>query len=207
MIGKNHVITTITTGVLVVSVVGYISKLDYIINNVDIADRFVNILYPGYIDRSNLYISALWAGILVLSLGIGTLVPDIDNRNSLLGRYVYLPLKHRTWTHCFVPLLLLLPVCFASPLGLCFYFGYLLHLLEDSFSAGGICWFYPFQRFREYASGAFVANGHKLKAYHTGKSSETAFVILIVVIELMIIWFTGIYSGGFIAVWSIFSGI
>ena len=30
---------------------------------------------------------------------LGTLLPDIDNPNSLLGRIIHVPVEHRTWFH------------------------------------------------------------------------------------------------------------
>ena len=38
-------------------------------------------------------------------LMLGTLLPDIDSKKSILGRFFHLPVKHRTWTHSIWPLI------------------------------------------------------------------------------------------------------
>lgn len=128
----------------------------------------------------------VWSLILWVCLMFGTLLPDIDSKKSTLGRYVYLPLKHRTWTHtiwCVIPLFLL---GIRHPIVGCICLGYVLHLLEDSVSAAGICFLYPLQNYREYPGGAFVAPNHRIKLYHTKGVSERRFVLVICGLCLLI---------------------
>lgn len=110
----------------------------------------------------------------------GSLLPDIDNKSSSLGRYVHLPLGHRTWTHSLWAVALVLLLCRALPVpgiyGLAF--GYFLHLFLDGLSGMGVCWFYPFTRYVYMEGGSWkkgsgkgvkakTAQGHKLKLYRT----------------------------------------
>lgn len=111
---------------------------------------------------------------------IGSLLPDIDNSNSLLGRYVNVGVPHRTWTHSVwgLPFLCLAGVYFRPMMWLAL--GVFLHLFWDSFSVGGNCWFYPFSKYVDYSSGAHVKRHHWLKLYRVGGLSETILVWILV---------------------------
>ena len=94
----------------------------------------------------------IWMLILNTAFLIGVLLPDIDTKNSLLGRYIHLPFRHRAVMHSWIP------VCILVILSIRFFwmryvlFGFLLHLLEDSFSTEGIRFFtgiYRTQHFSE----------------------------------------------------------
>lgn len=108
---------------------------------------------------------------------LGTLLPDVDNRRSMLGRFVYIPVGHRTFTHSIWPVIafLVLSIRFRPAFWLAS--GYALHLFWDSFSACGVCWFWPFSKYRSYPGGAKVkARRVLLGLYHAGETSERAFV-------------------------------
>lgn len=161
---------------------------------------------------------ALWAylGIpkmtipyMVICLGayfLGSLLPDIDHPDSILGRFVHIPVAHRTWLHSIYPYLLVLvfslmglyPVAAyvsswpmpymvttiastAGPILSWLFIGSFTHLFWDSFSAMGNCWFYKLlSDYKEYPSGAKVKKGHKLKLYHAGEWSEYVLVLVII---------------------------
>ena len=119
------------------------------------------------------------AALLAVSIGLlflGSLLPDIDSEKSTLGRYFYLPVRHRTLTHS---VLFLLPFIiggvFWTPF-LWLAFGMFTHLFCDSLSKAGVCWFWPVSKYRRYGSGAFVKREHWLKLYESGHWSE--FVVL-----------------------------
>lgn len=99
--------------------------------------------------------------VIILFL-IGGLLPDIDTPYSMLGRIIYIPVEHRTWTHAiWWPLIFCIAGIWVRPfmwLGL----GIFMHDLWDHPSASGINWFYPKKRKKK----------HKFKLYHTGKASE-----------------------------------
>ena len=123
-------------------------------------------------------------GLAVGLFLIGSLLPDIDSPNSLLGRYVHLPIGHRTWTHSvwfFLPLVVLayfIPVL--SYLGL----GYGLHLLMDSVSRCGVAFFYPFSNYLTYPGGAMVKKNHRMKLYRTKHWTEATVVVLLVLVSI-----------------------
>ncbi len=88
--------------------------------------------------------------VQALLLFFSALFPDIDNKNSLLGKMFKLPVKHRTIFHS---LILILPVAylifiFAGAVYFkIFLIGSLSHLFLDCFNVSGVKLFYPL-RFR-----------------------------------------------------------
>jgi membrane-bound metal-dependent hydrolase YbcI (DUF457 family) len=76
-----------------------------------------------------------------------------------------------------------------------FAFGYFLHVFGDSFSYGGVCWFYPFSRYRVYPSGAMIKRGRHLRCYRVGLPSEGIFVAVVCLICLLPVIYM-IYNGG-----------
>lgn len=127
--------------------------------------------------------TGFWPADMSLAVGfacVGSLLPDIDNRSSTLGRYLRLPFGHRTWTHSVWALVLIAAACHKIPVpgiwGLAF--GYFLHLFLDGLSGMGVCWFYPFTKYVYMEDGVWktgsgkgkpakVARGHVLKLYRT----------------------------------------
>ena len=105
-------------------------------------------------------IAAAQIGITMLSAFVASTLPDIDQKFS----------THRGITHAiWIPSLFLLAALFLpftstyKPWAFSLFFGLFLgwfsHLLGDAFSKAGIAWFYPFQKYRHYGSGAFVVKG------------------------------------------------
>lgn len=137
--------------------------------------------------------------INVFSFLTGCLLPDCDCEKSTIGRIIYIPVKHRTWTHtvwCLVPLILM---GFAVS---CFFwlaYGYLLHLFFDSLSKRGVCWFYPISQYKTWSNGAQVKKNHKFYLYRTGKTSEmvtlTCIVIIGTVMSIYAMYLTAEHGG------------
>ena len=125
-----------------------------------------------------------YAVIVSILYMFGTLLPDIDSRKSILGRFMYLPVEHHKITHTlwvvsmlFLMSLIIRPIAWIS-------FGYLVHLWLDSYSRCGVCYFYPISKYIEYPNGAMVKRNHKIKLYRTGAPSEgivTGIIVLITV--------------------------
>lgn len=102
----------------------------------------------------------------------GCLLPDVDSPKSILGKHFHIPVKHRTWTHTiWIVLLLFFGSLKVIPLFWISY-GYLVHLLVDAFSRGGVCFLYPITRYRDYPGGAHVKSKHIFKIYTPGGKSE-----------------------------------
>lgn len=132
----------------------------------------------------------------------GSLLPDADSRESVVGRVFYLPFKHRRMTHTFWTLGIL---SFAWSFHIWFkwlWLGYFLHILGDAFSKAGVRWLYPLTRYKEYESGAFIAEGHRFQWYRAGKKSETRFVVLVLLFCILWDLFFGVYLDGFVNLWN-----
>lgn len=125
-----------------------------------------------------------WVAVFLFFV-LGSVLPDIDSDNSLLGRYVRIGVQHRTWTHAIwgLPVLCLAGVYY-RPMMWCA-LGVFLHLFWDSFSVGGNCWFYPFSKYIDYSSGAHVKQHHWAKLYRVGGLSEKVVVCVLVVMALL----------------------
>lgn len=128
----------------------------------------------------------------VLFFVVGSYLPDVDQENSKLGRYVHLPFKHRTWTHTIYSVLLFIVAGFAFRPFFWLAFGYFGHLFWDGLSRGGVCWFNPVTGYIEYPSGAKVKRGHKAKLYRVGSVSEYVVVTLLVALAVVLVCMVGI---------------
>lgn len=113
-------------------------------------------------------------------LALGTLLPDIDEPNSFIGRRIpIIPnlfkkiLGHRGMTHTLFATLLFVYLAIEFPNGFTemLALGYLLHIIEDTFSVTGTQLFAP-----------ITSKKIAFKWYTTGKESET------IVMIVMLIW-------------------
>lgn len=120
-----------------------------------------------------LYIT-IWIALFI----IGTLLPDIDSKTSLLGRVIHIPVEHRTWTHTIWICAILIAASFFVPFVWALTVGYILHIIIDSFSTGGICWFYPISQYRMLNNGGKIKKHHK-GIYRVGKTSEAIFLLVL----------------------------
>lgn len=100
-------------------------------------------VYSGYTSPANLVV-----------VGISSLLPDIDVKSSLLGRFIpFLPsvlertVGHRTITHSLITTIGLSGVLymFSPNLLIPFLIGFLSHLILDIFT-GGVPLLYPFNK-------------------------------------------------------------
>lgn len=125
-----------------------------------------------------LYVSIQMANKPVLSTGafiggafVGSLLPDIDHRNSYIGRKVKVASKainklagHRKLFHAPLIYLFLYSILLGSVTdkllliginGL--FLGILSHLVLDSFTLGGLPWFYPLNK-KRFSLGSVKTN-------------------------------------------------
>lgn len=127
-----------------------------------------------------------WALYFMLFL-LGNLLPDIDSEKSMLGRFIYLPVKHHRITHTvWFMLPFLIGGIWLRPLfwiGL----GYFCHLFIDSLGRAGNCWLYPLSQYVEYDSGAFVKKGHVLKLYRTGDITEVIWCCIFALLAICLV--------------------
>ncbi|MFP3414325.1 metal-dependent hydrolase [Bacillus sp. SIMBA_074] len=129
----------------------------------------------------------------IAAVGLGALLPDIDEPHSWMGRrtrgvsdLIHGVFGHRGITHSLLGVaLVLIPILFAvkmTPLsfitGMCVLAGYCLHLIEDSFSISGVKWLLPLSN-KKFQSGLHIIY------YRTGGMAE--FGILVVSMFILII--------------------
>lgn len=201
MMGKNHVIVnfavvTASTMTIATMVNGGLSASSRL------STALLNVFFPEKIslEVSNglIYTMPMFLFGACFMLFLGSLLPDIDNKNSMVGRVIHLPFEHRTWTHS---IWFVLPLIFLSCYSIWLRFaalGYILHIMFDAVSAAGICFWYPFKKYRKYSNGAFVAPGHIIKLYRTNDGSEGRFMLLVVLCCVLLCIFA---RQGFVNFW------
>ena len=133
------------------------------------------------------------------ALGIGSLLPDIDHPSSFLGKRNKIAsgitnktLGHRGGTHSLLGAVIVFVLgtviqfhyLSASGQNVTFWLliGYLMHLIEDSFSKEGIHWLWPYKKKRKRT---------KLVYYTTGGIGEhlvLGFTLCLLLIEFRLLW-------------------
>ena len=119
--------------------------------------------------------------IFILVSLIATYIPDIDIKNSKLGRkIIFRPLqffvKHRGIFHSFTFLFLLtfIFLMIIPKIALGFFVGYASHLFADSFTLSGII---PFPPWKKKISGVL----------RTGSNAEKILFFILLVVNLLLI--------------------
>jgi len=130
--------------------------------------------------------------VLLLATGVGASLPDIDEYNSTTSRKspinFSLFLRHRGITHSLLGWIIFSTILYFcmnhfSPIALSMskspnywesiwlglVIGYLLHLIEDSFSRQGVAWLMPFSKKKRY---------RKFLHYKVGGAFEKAITLL-----------------------------
>ena len=192
MLGKNHIVTNVCTGLCLstgfIWTQTYDGKFEAQIQT--IRGHILDYLKPQLIIPIWVFIP-----ICLLLFLLGTCLPDVDKPNSILGRFLYIPVRHRTWTHAvWIPTAILV-VSFTCHILFWIWFGYILHLFWDSLSYCGVCYFYPISNYRYYGK-AQVKKKHILKLYRAGQGSEYALVGAVLTITVFVIakgFINGIY--------------
>ena len=145
-------------------------------------------------DMLYLWLLCHLVSLVVLSV-FGSLLPDIDTSTSSLGRFVPFigaSITNRTITHTIWGVLVfgIAIFCFGgNAYIIAVWLGYILHIVEDSFSKQGIAWFYPIDGYRTYGSGAVVKRGRdpKFLYYRTGSDRETGIFYVMLVFWMIFI--------------------
>lgn len=102
-------------------------------------------------NKFNLNINELDSALFVVGCGFGSLLPDIDIDNSLLGRFIpgWLLWEHRTFTHSLLFMLVVgvIGVLLGGPYSLIIglWIGIMTHLILDAITPMGLPYlFFPF---------------------------------------------------------------
>lgn len=141
------------------------------------------------------FVSILALLLAVLLLSIGTLLPDIDSKSSLLGRFVHVSGPHRGFTHTDWVLITVFAVSLWGPTRLLFWLwlGMALHCSLDGLSTAGRVRFYPLGKYKliPLSGGTFcvVRDGRHGALYRVGGTGE--YVILVVTVALSVTAFVG----------------
>ena len=186
MTGKSHLITNAA------SVITYSCGLFALNKSIDSFSTqsdftsiavFTDTFMKQYLQYDDLKI--LIIGVL-LSF-IGTILPDIDSEDSMISRllHIHIPIEHRTWLHAIYVPFLFCVIGAKFPLFGYLSFGYFVHLIMDSMSNCGICWFYPISKYRNYGR-AKVKKVHYVKLYRTNSVSEGIFVGVFITITVIV---------------------
>lgn len=184
MLGRNHLITNISVGILTAEALNVLKQHSTISFVQNFATKAMSILFSNPI--------TVCVGIVLFILG--SLFPDIDYQDSILGKVIYVPVRHRTWTHAIWLPLILSILCFKWSVLIYFVYGDLLHIFFDNFSYGGVCFLYPFTNYLRHESGAFVKKNHYLKIYRTGDIREHILVIIIVALTCVATYYWLFYN-------------
>lgn len=128
----------------------------------------------------------LWWTVAAFLFYLGSLLPDCDTKKSIIGRKLYIPVEHRTWTHTLWFPLSIFAVSLFAPVLFYLSAGYILHLFWDNLSVGGVCFLYPLSKYRHYGNnGAKMKKHHVIKLYRTGKVSEGVVIGILIAITLI----------------------
>lgn len=195
MTGKGHIISGTAIAVITDRIINLLSDKIEAKYNINIGAKIFDFLYYNYCPDKFVHTKAEPL-FLVLSFAIfasffilGCLLPDTDHPESILGRKFYIPVRHRTWTHTmWIVIIFILIGIFLKPFRPLAY-GYFIHLFVDSFSRGGVCFFYPISKYIDYPSGAHVKKKHIFKLYKPGGISEIVVNIILILITVFCILF------------------
>lgn len=182
MKNRNHIVANVCSGIILYTLSDFIIGVEsnfslpstYFKINISMIQNFLIKLREYLFGFDDFYLL-----ICLLLFLLGSVLPDIDSPTSVLGRYVHLPIEHRTWTHTAYALIPLVGLSILFRPCIWLFLGYFGHLFWDSFSRGGICWFNPVTGYLLYPNGAKIKKGHYKYLYRVGDISETIIVFLL----------------------------
>lgn len=177
MMGKNHLLAHTASVALMFNAAEFVSRQSAGRWSLFSPVNVNSLQYVATFVRNNLSLSL----IAILLFVLGSLFPDVDNKKSLLGRWLHLPFEHRTWTHTIWFVIPFAVLAYFKPVFWAFVLGQVLHLFWDNFSYSGVAYFYPITKYRSYPNGAKVKMRHKLKIYRTKEWTEY-FVVFILLL-------------------------
>ena len=183
MTGKSHLVANSCSALLAYDGIKYLQHNPFSFFNIT-SD---SILTPvvSFLSAGKGFNNIVFWGLAFVLFFLGTLLPDCDNDKSLLGRFIYIPVEHRTWTHT---LWVVIPIFVMSIWWRVLFYlgaGYLLHLFWDSLSSCGVAYMYPITKYKSYGK-AKVKKGHIFKLYKTGKASEYVVLAFLVILTIVV---------------------
>lgn len=189
MMGQNHIVTGVCAleHVWAASILLERTGNRFLIQGLEIVTDKMGLGQIGTIGRFSVTDKVPFHMIILLLVYfLGLLLPDIDNPNSMLGRFIHVPVRHRTWIHSIYPYLIIGILGAFYPVFFWLTFGVFVHLFWDSFSKMGNCWFYKLlSDYREYPDGARIKKGNHLVLYKAGEWSEYLLTFIIVILTVI----------------------
>lgn len=130
--------------------------------------------------------------LAVLFVGVGSLLPDLDSKPSLLGRHLHLKGPHHGFTHTdwLLWILLMASIPFFTRALLWVWLGALTHDLLDGVSQAGRVPFYPLGRWRsiDLPDGSrCVVPDRPHRGYVLGSAEEVAITVTLIGICVLLI--------------------
>lgn len=197
MLGKTHAITTISTGLLGLYGLYQATQTTTESWYSPVIHKSVELLGLDF----ELVGFPLVFTLVLCTIGLlfGSLLPDIDSKRSILGRFVPFVeeiIGHRTYTHTIWVVLLLSALAYY--VGNLFLWmvvlGYIGHIIQDSFSVQGIDWLYPFGKGYKSYGGASIKKGFHLGLYRVGGVFETIIAVVMVILMLYMVYTWGVIA-------------
>lgn len=185
MMGRSHIAVNVSIGVTISVMLA--AQMESEVSVVaSCSTALFRFLFPDEImfgTKNGLENHVILFGLSVIFMFvIGSILPDMDQKHSTIGKHFHLPMKHHRWTHTLWFVLIGVLLSFAHIVFRFLTFGYALHILGDSVSTAGVAWLYPITKYREYPNGAFVARNHHVKLYRTNAPSEGRFVVIVILL-------------------------
>lgn len=182
MMGKNHVIAGCGVGAAVGCVLVGATGFTGVVGQV--ADMVLSWLTPQWV--SGIPTQIIWLVIATGLVVLGSLLPDIDTRQSYLGRYIRFPGPHHGVTHTDWGVGLVLVAALILPgagwLGIV-WLAMAIHCEIDGLSKAGRVRLYPLSPHKTItlSSGTslVVPHGFRRGAYTVGQTSETVALVAI----------------------------
>lgn len=137
---------------------------------------------------------ALYVLLAVVLFWVGSLLPDIDSKTSMLGRHFHVPGPHHGITHTnwFLAVLLALSLPGFTRVLFWLFLGALLHCLVDGLSKAGRVGFYPLTKHKliTFPDGTpcVVKAGNHLSLYKVGEISETLVLVAALALCVASVW-------------------
>lgn len=172
MSGKHHLVMGATTLIATVDTSVLLSKKILSLNTL------LTSVKDFVLDNQSLNFW-MFIGISTFLYFLGCILPDIDYPYSMIGKIIYIPIEHRTWTHAiWIP-----AICFIFCLKFRYLFwlglGMLVHNFWDSFSHSGIHWFYPINSKKH----------NHIKLYSINDIRETIIVVVSIFVSIFLSFF------------------
>lgn len=195
MMGKHHARIGLTSGLTAVVVGSALHKSGWVPEVVsDAVYGWAVGQHPT--SATQWCVTVLWICAAAFALLIGSYAPDVDSKDSTLGRLFYIPVRHRGWTHTDWFVLAIFAFTLVDPTHLSpwFMFGVITHDVLDEMSVAGRVHFYPLGRYKVVTpssklggrKGEVVVSAKYRGFYTTGHDSTSELITYRVIMSVLV---------------------